>query len=296
MMFRERIQQHYESLSPRFRSLADFILENTLDVGFMTATALARRVGVDPATVVRFSQELGYSGFRELSREIKDYINNQLALRYGREETELEGVPGEVSQLLDELSNRILDMKVDAPHIAEIVDLMRSARRIVITGTATGLNLAELWTTHLRLLGLDVDYIPADPTQAALVLRDMDADDLLIAIALGLTSGSELGHMINTAIELGVKTVSITANPTLLPAREANVNLVVPAKTPSGYPSFDTITAILSILWQTLITVEKTQADQGVKSSMDMVMKLVNQRDRIPAYDSAALQRMWEPN
>ena len=41
-MFRDKIQGQYEELSPRFRSLADFILENTLDVGFLTATELAQ--------------------------------------------------------------------------------------------------------------------------------------------------------------------------------------------------------------------------------------------------------------
>jgi DNA-binding MurR/RpiR family transcriptional regulator len=137
--------------------------------------------------------------------------------------------------------------------------------------------------------------MPADPAQAALILRDLGPEDLLVGIALGLTSGTELGHVMNAAIEMKVKTVSITANPTLLPARQANVNLVVPSKTPSGYPSFDTVTAVLSILWQAIIAVEKPQADQGVKSSMEMLMKLVEQRERIPAYDSAALQRMWDP-
>jgi DNA-binding MurR/RpiR family transcriptional regulator len=260
----------------------------------MTATELARRVGVDPATVVRFSQELGYSGFRELSREIKDYINNQLALRYRRAEAPEDGVAGEVSRLLDELSNRLLDMKVDADQMAQIVDLAHDAHRIVVTGTAAGLNLAELWATHLRLLGMPVEYTPADPAQAALVLRDLGPDDLLVAISLGLASGTELGYVLNTAVELGAKTVSITTSPTLLPARQSDVNLVVPAKTPSGYPSFDTVACVLSILWQTFIALQEAEAAQGVKASMDMLMKLVDQRDRIPAYDSAALMRLWE--
>ncbi|MGC9348718.1 MAG: MurR/RpiR family transcriptional regulator [Anaerolineae bacterium] len=293
-MFRERIQEHYATLSPRFRTLADFILEQTLDVGFMTATELARRVGVDPATVVRFSQELGYSGFRELSREIKGYINNQLALRYRQAEAPQAGVAGEVSRLIDELSNRLLDMKVDADQMTEIVNLAREARRIVVTGTAAGLCLAELWATHLRLLGMHVEYTPADPAQAALVLRDLGSQDLLVAVSLGLAPGVELGHVLNAAIELGAKTVSITTSPTLLPAREADVNLVVPAKTPSGYPSFDTVACVLSILWQTFIALQEAEAAEGVKASMEMLMKLMEQRDKIPPYDSAALMRLWD--
>ena len=37
---------------------------------------------VDPATVVRFAQELEYSGYRELSREIKHYVRDQVTSTY----------------------------------------------------------------------------------------------------------------------------------------------------------------------------------------------------------------------
>jgi DNA-binding MurR/RpiR family transcriptional regulator len=293
-MFRERIQNHYETLSPRFRSLADFVLENTLDVGFMTATELARRVGVDPATVVRFSQELGYSGYRELSREIKNYINNQLALRYGRREPELEGIAGEVSLLIDEISTRILDMKVEAARIGDIVQTLSRAHRVIITGTAASANLAELWATHLRLIGLEADYVPPDPARVGLCLRDLDAEDIIVAVAVGLTSGSELGYVLGTAAELGISTVSITASPTLLPAREASTNLVVPSRTPSGYPSFDAVAVVLSVIWQALISQNEVDTGDSVAQAMDKLIQLLSQRDRVPPYDNAALQRLWQ--
>ena len=40
-MFRERIEEHYGNLTPGFRRLADFILNQTLDVAFLTATELS---------------------------------------------------------------------------------------------------------------------------------------------------------------------------------------------------------------------------------------------------------------
>ncbi|MGD1995656.1 MAG: N-acetylmannosamine kinase, partial [Anaerolineae bacterium] len=66
-MFRKRIKDAYKSLTPSFKRLGDFIISHELDVAFMTATELAKALDVDAATVVRFSQALGYSGYRELS-------------------------------------------------------------------------------------------------------------------------------------------------------------------------------------------------------------------------------------
>lgn len=293
-MFRDRIQEQYESLSPRFRTLADFILENTLDVGFLTATALARRVGVDPATVVRFSQELGYSGFRELSREIKAYINDQLALRYKKGEPEQPGMAGEIARLINELSDRILDMKVEADQLAEVAEALREARQIYVTASAIDYGVAALWTSYLQLIGLPVTSTPVDPGRAALTLRDAEPDDLIVAFSFGLGSGLELGHMLSAARELGLKTISITASPTLLPAREAGLNISVPSKTPRGYPSFDTVVAVMSILWQALIKADETASDHKLETAMDRMMLLVEQKEKVPDYDSAALQRLWD--
>lgn len=292
-MFRDKIQGQYEELSPRFRSLADFILENTLDVGFLTATELARRVGVDPATVVRFSQELGYSGYRELSREIKRYINDQLALRYQKGAVETEGLPGQVGVIMDELSDRILGMKADAAQIAQAVEEIKAAERIFITSTTEGYGIATLWSTYLGLLGIKTQSVRAGQAQAAILLRDTAPGDLLIAISLGLGPDAEVGYLLNAIKEQGARTISVTTSPTLLPARQADVNLVTPSKTPSGYPSFDTLTALLSILWQALIAVDIDKSQDSVKATIGALNNLVEQKDKVPDYDVAALMRLW---
>jgi DNA-binding MurR/RpiR family transcriptional regulator len=292
-MFRDKIQNSYEELSPRFRILADFILENTLDVGFLTATELARRVGVDPATVVRFSQELGYSGYRELSREIKRYINQQLALRYQKGAAETEGLAAHVTTLIDELSDRTLDMKADAAQIAQAAQTIHAAPRVFVTSAAEGYGVAVLWSTYLSLLGIETYPIRADYAQAAVLLHDIESEDLLVAISLGLGPGSEIGHLLNAAKEHGANTMSITTSPTLLPARQADINLVAPSKTPEGYPSFDTLMAILSLLWQALIKIDAEKSHKSIADAMQALNDLVAQKDKVPTYDVAALLRLW---
>jgi len=292
-MFRDRIQGQYEELSPRFRTLADFILEHTLDVGFLTATELARQVGVDPATVVRFSQELGYSGYRELSREIKRYINRQLALRFHQELPTAAGLEGRTAVYIDELSDRVLDMKADAQQIAAAAEKIHAAQRVFVTSTAGEYGLATLWSTYIGLLGLHTSPISSDPACAALLLRDLSADDVIIAISLGLGPDVEVGHLLSAAQTKGTHTISVTTSPTLLPARQADTNLVAPSRTPSGYPSFDTLMAMLSVLWQAILSIDAAKAQASIKTTIGALNDLVDQQDKIPAYDVAALLRLW---
>lgn len=293
-MFRDKIQARYEELSPRFRTLADFILENTLDVGFLTATELARRVGVDPATVVRFSQELGYSGYRELSREIKRYINQQLALRYQKETAETEGLAAKVGLFTDELTDRILGMKADVGQIAAVAEKIHQAERIFITSTSEGYGVATLWSTYLGLLGMEAYTVQADPARAALLLRDIAETDVLIALSLGLGPGLEVGHLLSAVHAKNVPTIALTTSPTLLPARQADYNLVAPSKTSAGYPSFDTLMALLSILWQALLAIDEQKAHQQIKTTVNALNNLVDQRNKVSAYDVAALLRLWD--
>lgn len=294
IMFRDRIQEKYEDLSPRFRTLGNFILENTLDVGFLTATELARRVGVDPATVVRFSQELGYSGYRELSREIKNYINHQLAQRFQKSETQPEGLTGKISVATDELSDRVLDMKADTDQIAEVVENIYAAQRVFITSTSEGQGLASLWSTYLGLLGIQTYFIKATPAQSAILLRDITTEDILIALALGLGPETEVGHLLSAAQERDIQTISITTNPSLLPARQADHNLVVKSKTRAGYPFFDTLSALLSVIWQGLIERDEQEAESRIQTTMEALNHLMEQKDKIPSYDTNALLRFWE--
>jgi len=81
-MFRERIQAKYSDLTPSFRRLADFILQQQLNAAFMTATEMAHRMNVDAATVVRFAQNIGYSGFRELIKEVQQVVKAELTASY----------------------------------------------------------------------------------------------------------------------------------------------------------------------------------------------------------------------
>jgi DNA-binding MurR/RpiR family transcriptional regulator len=53
-------------LPRRLTQVATFALDNPDDIAFGTAASVAQRSGVQPSTLVRFSQALGYQGFSDL--------------------------------------------------------------------------------------------------------------------------------------------------------------------------------------------------------------------------------------
>ena len=81
MSYVSRIRTARPKMSKSFAKLADFLLDSYIEAAFMTATELAHAVDVDATTVVRFSQQLGYSGYPELLRDVREHVKRDLLIR-----------------------------------------------------------------------------------------------------------------------------------------------------------------------------------------------------------------------
>jgi DNA-binding MurR/RpiR family transcriptional regulator len=81
-MFRIRIRENFDRLTPSFKRLGEYLLDNYFDAVFMTASQLASRLDIDPATVVRFSQRLGYRGYPELLADVRAAVRDELEQVY----------------------------------------------------------------------------------------------------------------------------------------------------------------------------------------------------------------------
>jgi len=70
-LFGERLAEARATrFTPSFEKVAAYIEENVLKAALATAAAVARETGVDPATIVRMCQRLGYLGWPELREEL----------------------------------------------------------------------------------------------------------------------------------------------------------------------------------------------------------------------------------
>ena len=100
-MILEKIRQIYPQLTKSQSRLADFIAASYQEAAFMTASRLARRVGVNEATVIRFAQRLDYAGYPDLIQDIQAIVQEELKLRF-------ETLEPERDPLFDALNNEIL--------------------------------------------------------------------------------------------------------------------------------------------------------------------------------------------
>jgi len=285
-MFQDRIRENYESLTPGFRKLADFIMNSTLDAAFLTATELSRRVGVDPATVVRFAQELGYSGYRELSREVKHYVRDQVTATY-RKAGEAESIEALLHSLVENAEQNMQHfVTTDLANVVNAVEILRDAPHIWFTGEFTGYDLAVFMTKKFRAYGVPVSVFYPGMNETASILPQMNPGEALVTF-VGSEPNLDTGYAVHMAREKGVKTIAVTSSGVALPARKAELTVIVPGKSPIGIPTFGTLMQVASLIWEAVMKERVEAAGEKMEDLQVNMEALLQLRASTPEYEVA---------
>ena len=77
--FFNKIARAYPDLSVKKRRVADFVLQDYKRVSLMTAKELSVQCGVSEPTIIRFATDLGFSGFLDFARHVKEMVQITLS-------------------------------------------------------------------------------------------------------------------------------------------------------------------------------------------------------------------------
>lgn len=73
------LEKEYSELSKNHKVIADYVLENYVDVAFMTITELGENTQTSAATITRFVKELGYKSYSDFQSELVALAKTELA-------------------------------------------------------------------------------------------------------------------------------------------------------------------------------------------------------------------------
>lgn len=284
-MFQDQIRKNYENLTPGFRKLADFIMNHTLDAAFLTVTEISRRVGVDPATVVRFAQEIGYSGYRELSREIKRYVRDQVTTTY-RTGTETESEEALVHQLVNTTRKNLADFATtDTEKLAEALRIIKQASKVWISGEGPVLALAQFLARMLQIAGIKTEAFMPDMMSTMTTLSKMQSGEALVTLVIS-TPSLETGQLMRLVREKGLHTITITDNPLCAPAQTSELVVVVPTADPSGIPNTGAAIAIIALIWEAIAGANAVHTAETFTACNEYLSEILEMRAQTAAYEA----------
>lgn len=251
MSYEDRIRQERASMSKSFAKLADFLLDSYIEAAFMTASELAHALNLDAATVVRFSQFLGYSGFPELQREIRTRVKGDLLIR-PKDAAVANSAPGIVSTAMRELSVALEQTRIsmDTESLERLVERMGQVRRIVVLAENPAQPIAYSLFQYLEQGGFPVYIARAGIADLARTVNTATSQDLLLAMEVTGQS-PYIARALGEAQAKNIPTAAIVGASSLASARSADIVLAAQAH-PSLGVGIVSIEAIVYALSQVL--------------------------------------------
>lgn len=251
MSYEERIRRERPNMSKSFAKLGDFLLDSYVEAAFMTASELAQALNLDAATVVRFSQHLGYSGFPKLQREIRQRVKNDLLIR-PKQAADPGSVTGIVSNAMTEV---ILGMdqtriSLDNDAMEKLVDALGQARRITVLAEGPAQPTAYSLVLFLEQGGFPIYIARAGIADLARTVNIAHSQDLLLALEVA-GQAPYIARAMGEAQKRGIPTAAIIGSASLASARYADIVLAAQAH-PSLGVRLIAIEAIVYALAQVL--------------------------------------------
>jgi DNA-binding MurR/RpiR family transcriptional regulator len=276
------IQAKHSSLSASQRKVAEFLLENGLNVIHYTVTQIADSVNVNPSTVVRTAQSLGYAGFPELQRALREQLIRQAQLsqrlQIGSQQL-IEGLregqttSGETSvfqTILREEINNMLNLTQHVPieDFELAVSWLKKANRVYIMGLGTSLALALSFGNILRYVRPSVSIIKPGIEPIPDQLEPMSSDDLLFAICVTRYTRQTLIAM-EYAQKISTRVISLTDTLFSPAAKRSDLSLIVPYRL-WLYGNSATMFALLNSLVGAMFIQNPEAAEKRLKKLDDL--------------------------
>jgi DNA-binding MurR/RpiR family transcriptional regulator len=227
----------YPGLSTGYQQVARFFTQNPNVIALESINAIAAKCGVHPSSLVRFAQNLGYSGFKELQAVFQTRLATAapgFRERINALESELsrKGNHGNSGFLKDLVVRDIAALQgllenVGEEQLSKTSKLLANAQTIYIAGQLRSEPIGILLRYLLTMLQRKVILLDPAGGLANEMALTMSEKDALIAIAFRHYA-KEVVSITEQAVTLGVPVISITDSQLSPLARRASVLFTVP--------------------------------------------------------------------
>ncbi|MEP3276660.1 MAG: MurR/RpiR family transcriptional regulator [Stappiaceae bacterium] len=231
------IHERFDSLSKTNQRIAEYLLQHPNEAAIRSVNILAKSCGVHAATIVRFAQTFGYSGFRQLQEVFGRRIITAapgFEARAARLKTELqeqpvEGILGHLHDiaLRDVAAIEDLVDTIPADQMQKAVSLLNRARTIYLLAQLRAQPIALLMQYLLTMIGRPCIMLDAPGGLATHMARQISTEDALFVASFRFYAT----EVVNITEEVSARKVPIVAfsDSTLSPlAKNADVLFSMP--------------------------------------------------------------------
>lgn len=204
----------------RLTQVATYALENPDDIAFGTVATIAQAADVQPSTLVRFAQSLGYQGFSELQEVFQSRLRDRVLnyderLEQLREHTRNSGKSGLIFDGFAgaaEQSLATLREKLDPEQLRGAADMLAKADTIYLIGLRRSFPISSYMAYAFGKLGIRYVLVDALGGLAAEDTSFATPRDVVLAVTF-TPYASETVTLSQKLAGRGVPVLAITDSP-----------------------------------------------------------------------------------
>lgn len=269
---REMILAQRDALPKRIAQVAAYALDNPDEIAFGTAASIASSAGVQPSTLIRFAQHLGYDGFTSLQSVFRERLRERTgsyderlnALRGGGEGSQnrriLEGFVAASSQSLETMLRNIDDAALESA-----VAKLARAETVYVVARRRSYPIASYLAYAFGKLKIRYQLVDSAAGLDAETLDFASSRDAAIVISFSPYAAATLEHARSLA-EAGVSVVAITDSAFSPLAQSANQWFEIAE---ADFAGFRSLAATMALAMMLAVAAAEARR-QGGNGSPDM--------------------------
>jgi DNA-binding MurR/RpiR family transcriptional regulator len=262
------IAERAGDLPKRLTQIAGFALENPDEIAFGTVSSIAAQADVQPSTLVRFCQAMGYQGFSEMQEVFRSRLRDRI-LNYSERIQQLREHALEASKTnlifhgfcdATEKSIARFREKLDPAELDRAVEMLAKAETIYLIGLRRSFPITSYMAYAFGKLGVRSILVDAIGGLATEQLTFATPRDAVLAISF-TPYASETVSLTQAAAARDVPIVSITDSPFSPLAQIADMWIEV---TETNFEGFRSMAATLTLAMTLTVAVaeKREQAPQ----------------------------------
>jgi DNA-binding MurR/RpiR family transcriptional regulator len=259
-----RISERAGTLPRRLMQVASYALEHPDDIAFGTVASIATASHVQPSTLVRFAQSMGYQGFSDLQDVFRSRLRDRI-LNYDERIEHLRQhnlsaskasvIFGGFSEAAEKSLSDLRE-KLDPKQLEEAVDQMARAETIYLVGLRRSFPISSYMSYAFGKLGIRNHLIGAMGGLAQEDLSFASNRDCVLAISF-TPYASETIALAQAAASRNVPIISITDSPFSPLAPLAKIWFEV---TEANFEGFRSMAATLSLAMTLTVAVAERRS------------------------------------
>lgn len=244
------IAEYRNRMSKSQHKIADYVLDNIHSVAFLTGAKLAEAVGVSEATIVRFANFIGFSGYNDFQKNLAHSVEKQLntvdRLKMSRsvhsksERSIYDIFEGDIQNIQATMNN------LDHTDIENAAEKIVQAKRIYIIANRSAVSLGTFLQYYLDLLFGKSELIHTTAS-AFDRIHNVDENDVVIGISFARYTQNTL-DVVSYADERGANIIALTDEYTSPITAYADISLFASSSMSSFLDSFVAPFSLINVL------------------------------------------------